>query len=67
MRFLMAAGDAGMKHMSEDGIDKVNQGITGVEELLRVIHMREEETGSSCPNCGESVRRDLPHCPYWRI
>jgi type IV pilus assembly protein PilB len=61
---LKAAGDAGMRHMSEDGIDKVNQGITGVDELLRVIYMREEETGSSCPGCGESVRRELPNCPY---
>jgi len=61
---LKAAGDAGMRHMSEDGIDKVNQGITGVDELLRVIYMREEETGSSCPSCGESVRRELPNCPY---
>jgi type IV pilus assembly protein PilB len=61
---LKAAGDAGMRHMSEDGIDKVNQGITGVDELLRVIYMREEESGSSCPSCGESVRRELPNCPY---
>jgi hypothetical protein len=60
---LKAAGDSGMRHMSDDGIDKVNQGITGVDELLRVIYMREEEAESSCPNCGESVRREFPNCP----
>jgi len=52
-----------MRHMSDDGIDKVNQGITGVDELLRVIYMREEEAESSCPNCGESVRREFPTAP----
>jgi endogenous inhibitor of DNA gyrase (YacG/DUF329 family) len=61
---LKAAGDTGMRPMSEDGIDKVNQGITGIDELLRVIYMREEEAGSSCPNCGESVRRESPICPH---
>ena len=61
---LKAAGETGMRHMSEDGIDKANQGITSVEELLRVIYTREEEAGSSCPSCGESVRREVPNCPY---
>ena len=61
---LKAAGDTGMRHMSEAGIDKVNQGITGMDELFRVIYMREEETGPSCPNCGESLRREFPNCPY---
>jgi type IV pilus assembly protein PilB len=61
---LKASVDTGMKYMSDDGIDKANQGITSVAELLRVIYVREEDAGMLCPNCGESVRKDFPNCPY---
>ena len=61
---LKASVDTGMKYMSDDGIDKANQGITSVAELLRVIYVREEDASMLCPNCGESVRKDFPNCPY---
>jgi type IV pilus assembly protein PilB len=61
---LKAALETGMRYMSDDGIDKVSQGITTIAELLRVLYVREEEAGVSCPNCGESVRKDYPNCPY---
>ena len=61
---LKAALDSGMTHMSEDGINKVSQGVTTVAELLRVIYVREEEAGLACPSCGERVRREFPNCPY---
>jgi len=61
---LKAALETGMRYMSDDGIEKVNQGITTISELLRVLYVREEEAGGSCPNCGESVRKDYPNCPY---
>jgi type IV pilus assembly protein PilB len=61
---LKASIDTGMKYMSDDGIEKVNQGITTLAELLRVIYVREEEASMLCPNCGESVRKDFPNCPY---
>jgi type IV pilus assembly protein PilB len=61
---LKASIETGMKYMSDDGIDKVNQGITTLAELLRVIYVREEEASMLCPNCGESVRKDFPNCPY---
>jgi type IV pilus assembly protein PilB len=61
---LKAALDTGMNYMSDDGIDKVNQGITTVSELLRVIYMREEDSVLVCQNCGEMVRKDFPNCPY---
>jgi type IV pilus assembly protein PilB len=61
---LKAALDGGMRYMSDDGVEKVNQGITTIAELLRVIYVREEDAVSWCPNCGESVRKDFPNCPY---
>jgi predicted RNA-binding Zn-ribbon protein involved in translation (DUF1610 family) len=59
-----AALETGMRYMSDDGIEKVNQGITTIAELLRVIYVREEDAAFLCPNCGESVRKDDPNCPY---
>ena len=61
---LKASVDTGMKYMNDDGVDKVNQGITTMAELLRVIYVREEDASMLCPNCGESVRKDFPNCPY---
>jgi type IV pilus assembly protein PilB len=56
--------DSGMRYMSEDGIDKINRGITTIEELFRVIYMRDDDTVNICPSCGESTRQDYPNCPF---
>jgi type IV pilus assembly protein PilB len=61
---LKASLDTGMRYMSDDGIEKVNQGVTTMAELLRVIYVREEDTAFVCPSCGETVRKDFPNCPY---
>ncbi len=59
-----AALEGGMRFMSEDGIDKINQGITTIDELFRVLGMQEEESVGLCSNCGEPVRSEAPAC--WR-
>ena len=59
-----AAVDAGMRKLSEDGIEKVKQGITSLEELLRVIFIEDEQRVILCPGCKESVRSDFNTCPY---
>ncbi|MBI5050034.1 MAG: Flp pilus assembly complex ATPase component TadA, partial [Nitrospirae bacterium] len=61
---LKASLDTGMKHMSEDGIEKVKQGITSIEELLRVVYVKDEGAIFVCQNCSESVRPDFLTCPY---
>jgi type IV pilus assembly protein PilB len=61
---LKAAMDNGMRCMSEDGIEKINRGITTIEELFRVIYLKDEEAIFLCQNCGGSVSQDLPSCPY---
>ncbi len=65
---LKAALNGGMRLMQEDALEKVNQGITTIEELMRVVYMREEEAAPAsvqaeeplifrkCPNCGFSVK-----------
>lgn len=59
---IKAALEGGMRHMSDDGIEKINQGITTIDELFRVVHLREEGR-STCPNCGDTVGQDVPACP----
>jgi len=59
-----AALEVGMRNMSEDGIEKINQGVTSIEELLRVIYVKDAEIPSACQNCGEAIRQDLSNCPY---
>ncbi len=59
-----AAQDTGMKYMSEDALEKVNQGITSMDELLRVLYVRNDEEMSLCPNCNKAVRQDSQSCPF---
>lgn len=61
---LKAALESGMGQMSEDGIDKINQGVTSIEELFRVIHLSDQGTSLVCQNCGESINQDVPNCPH---
>ncbi len=56
--------DSGMRYMSQDGIDKVKQGLTSIEEVLRVLYVKEEKGVRVCRNCSESVRLDFLNCPY---
>jgi len=59
-----AALDSGMQYMSEDGLIKVNQGITSMDELLRVLHVRGQEEIFLCPNCNEAIKQDSLACPF---
>jgi type IV pilus assembly protein PilB len=59
-----AALDAGMQYMIEDGLEKVRQGITSMDELFRVLHARGQEEIFPCPNCNEAIKRELPACPF---
>ncbi len=57
-----AAAANGMKYLIEDGLEKVSAGTTSIEELLRVVYMRDEEPASSCQNCGESLPPGVKTC-----
>ncbi len=58
-----AAMDSGMRHMGEDGLEKVRKGVTSLDELLRVTSV-EEEGVFLCSSCSGSIRPDFLTCPY---
>ncbi|MCX5913497.1 MAG: ATPase, T2SS/T4P/T4SS family [Deltaproteobacteria bacterium] len=60
---LKAAMDGGMRYLLEDGLDKIAKGITSIEELLRVVYMRDEDNLLVCPKCGETIPKDGRNCP----
>ncbi len=55
----------GMIPMYKDGIAKVRQGITTLDELQRVVFAKEKEIiNIICPNCSEVIRTEFATCPY---
>ncbi len=58
-----AAGLAGTRFLLEDAMEKVRQGITTMEEVLRVIQLQEEEI-VRCPKCSSFINLDFSTCPY---
>ena len=51
-----------MMLLHEDGVAKVLQGMTTLEELLRVVSIR-ESTSSSCNSCGQQLAASFKFCP----
>jgi type II secretory ATPase GspE/PulE/Tfp pilus assembly ATPase PilB-like protein len=52
----------GFKNMGADGVIKVYQGITTLNEVLRVINV-EQQLQVLCPRCQETVELDFIVCP----
>ncbi len=52
-----------MSSLGEDGLNKVIEGITTIEELVRVIEA-EEELQSMCHKCSRYIHIDFLVCPY---
>ena len=59
----MTIQSQGMSAMGEDGISKVKEGLTTIEEVLRVIEV-EEEIRILCPQCERPLHLDFLVCPY---
>jgi type IV pilus assembly protein PilB len=53
----------GSKLLLDEALQKIREGLTTVEEVLRVIQLQEEEV-TRCPKCGSLISRDFAHCPY---
>jgi type IV pilus assembly protein PilB len=53
----------GMSTLEEDGLQKVKQGITTKEEVIRVVEM-EEAFVHFCPQCRRALHLDYLICPH---
>ncbi len=57
---------SGMRSMLADGIEKIRQGITTIEEVARVCPIDKDESlaGISCPECGRSIAAPDALCSF---
>jgi type II secretory ATPase GspE/PulE/Tfp pilus assembly ATPase PilB-like protein len=59
----IAARAAGMRPMQEDALEKLQAGVTTLEEIIRVVPM--ESLGiSGCGQCGHDLSPAYFFCPY---
>jgi type II secretory ATPase GspE/PulE/Tfp pilus assembly ATPase PilB-like protein len=62
--WLLKVGRAGGMHLLvEDAKRKIKAGETTVEEVLRVVHLR-DAIPMPCPKCKALVQPNFPVCPY---
>ena len=57
-----AARQGGMRLLREDALEKIREGITSPDEVLRVVQIDESEV--PCPQCGALIEVDFSTCPY---
>ena len=57
-----AARQAGMVLLREDALEKVRNGVTSPDEVLRVVQV--DETEIPCPACKAIIEADFATCPY---
>jgi len=60
---LQAAREEGCLSLLQDGLEKVVEGITSLEEVLRTVTVR-APGGRMCPACRATVPSDLNACCY---
>jgi len=53
----------GMRLMQEDAADKLHQGLTTMEEILRVVPV-ENVTHDECSQCNQMILPMFKFCPY---
>ena len=58
-----AAMATGMTTLGVSGLQKIEMGITTLDEVLKAVQQKEELT-SICPSCGRGVSLDFRDCPY---
>ena len=54
---------AKMTTLGEDGLNKAKEGVTTLEELMRVIEVS-GKTESICPTCSKVIQYDFMSCPF---
>jgi type IV pilus assembly protein PilB len=58
-----AARAAGMRRMQDDALEKLQSGVTTLEEIIRVVPMEALAT-SGCEQCGHELPPAYRFCPY---
>jgi type IV pilus assembly protein PilB len=58
-----AARAAGMRRMQEDALEKLQAGVTTLEEIIRVVPM-EALASNGCERCGHELPPAYRFCPY---
>jgi type II secretory ATPase GspE/PulE/Tfp pilus assembly ATPase PilB-like protein len=58
-----AARAAGMRRMQEDALEKLQAGVTTLDEMIRVVPM-EALANSGCELCGHDLSTTYRFCPY---
>jgi type IV pilus assembly protein PilB len=58
-----AAQASGMRRMQDDALEKIQAGVTTLEEVLRVVPMDALAT-SGCEQCGQELPPSYRFCPY---
>jgi type IV pilus assembly protein PilB len=58
-----AARAAGMRRMQEDALEKLQAGVTTLEEIIRVVPMEALAT-TGCERCGHELPPAYRFCPY---
>ena len=53
----------GMRLMHEDGLDKVNIGLTTYDEILRIVPF-EFVARCLCTACGQQLHSSFQYCPF---
>jgi len=57
-----AAVEAGMRAIGEDGLKKVLEGRTTLEEVTRVVYL-EDHSARLCPHCATVLNQGFDYCP----
>jgi CheY-like chemotaxis protein/RNA polymerase subunit RPABC4/transcription elongation factor Spt4 len=60
---LKVAAESGTVFLFDHAMERVRQGLTTVDELVRVLLLQEEEI-LRCPHCRTLINRDFAICPY---
>ena len=58
-----AAMATGMTTLGVSGLQKIEDGTTTIDEVLKAVQQKEELT-TVCPSCNKSVSLDFSDCPY---
>ncbi len=59
-----AAATSGTSSLLEEALAKVREGVTTVEEVLRVLELKQEDVSVHCPGCKKAIKREFVSCPY---